>query len=515
MGVLDREDQEFVRAAFEKHKIREIQEQRQQGLGRNIVSTQFKGHRVVGVGNRIFTSDRWKTFHDFLLHYARHPFGKEWWLAEMAKDGDAMHPAIRWAKLTYEWQLASQQSPPGGINSTTPNGAALAYLRLGYDLYCVAHNNTLQERLIHRLKDAEHFWGARYELWVAATLFRAGFDVQFIDENDRSSTHCEFVATHQKSGRKFSVEAKFRVANRFRVGRHLCKALRKQADHERLVFIDINEPHADAAAQTPPAFLSTALATIRGFEGRKVEGKELPPAYVFVTNQPNHHHLDSTNLTFAALVEGFQIPEFKGDVPKPGLRAALAARERHKEVIDIFESMEEHQTIPSTFDGEIEEYAFGPQMRRFTVGHFVEVELDGARRAGKITSAIVAEENKVAHLALHFEEDDKAIIYPVHLTDEEFSAWKKYPDTFFGVVQQRKTKLTEPTEIFEFFFNAYQHTPKETLLQHMAGSPDIQALKERSQSELAKEYAIRCAEFTLARGNAEAPHAASSTPRQD
>ena len=35
------------------------------------------------------------------------------------------------------------------------------------------------------------------------------YGYEFEDEGDRKTTHCEFTATHGKSGKKFSVEAKF------------------------------------------------------------------------------------------------------------------------------------------------------------------------------------------------------------------------------------------------------------------------------------------------------------------
>src|ERR1700756_1159514 len=47
-----------------------IQRERQQGLGKPIISANFKGERFVAVKNRLFHSERFKTFHDFLVRYA-------------------------------------------------------------------------------------------------------------------------------------------------------------------------------------------------------------------------------------------------------------------------------------------------------------------------------------------------------------------------------------------------------------------------------------------------------------
>ena len=72
-------------------------------------------------------------------------------------------------------------------------------------------------------------------------LLRAGFTLEMEDETDRRQTHVEFVATHQVSGAKFSVEAKRREGVKIKVNRLLHSALTKRADHACLVFIDTND----------------------------------------------------------------------------------------------------------------------------------------------------------------------------------------------------------------------------------------------------------------------------------
>ena len=58
--------------------------------------------------------------------------------------------------------------------------------------------------------DTDQFQGVRYELFVAATCIRAGFDIAYEDETDKTKKHPEFVATHRLTGQKISVEAKRR-----------------------------------------------------------------------------------------------------------------------------------------------------------------------------------------------------------------------------------------------------------------------------------------------------------------
>src|SRR5574341_1939382 len=129
-------------------------------------------------------------------------------------------------------------------------GAASAYYRLAYNLSLIAHNGAdIQTRLLVRLRSAEHFPGAFFETQVAAWLIRAGFELEFENESDRSTSHCEFTATYPSSKGMFSVEAKSRYPGednknprRLNVGRQLRLALEKKANHQRLVFLDLNHP---------------------------------------------------------------------------------------------------------------------------------------------------------------------------------------------------------------------------------------------------------------------------------
>lgn len=115
-------------------------------------------------------------------------------------------------------------------------GAVAAYMHLAYDLYALDHNAELQAKLVTRLRSKDNFYGARYEVQVAAMLARAGFTIAFENEDDRSTSHCEFVITHPRTGKQFSVEAK--RAESGRVIRQLVRALGKTANHTRIVFID-------------------------------------------------------------------------------------------------------------------------------------------------------------------------------------------------------------------------------------------------------------------------------------
>jgi hypothetical protein len=73
-----------------------VQRERQQGLGKPIISAVFQGTRLVAVKNRLLHSKGWKTFHDFLGDYIKSAIGSDWGNAEIAKPPDQRHPIITW-----------------------------------------------------------------------------------------------------------------------------------------------------------------------------------------------------------------------------------------------------------------------------------------------------------------------------------------------------------------------------------------------------------------------------------
>ena len=118
------------------------------------------------------------------------------------------HPLIgTWYRKVCDFQQAQPKQPDGSYRCEMI-GAVKAYLGLAYDLYLCAHNAELPELLLTRLRNAQTFEGALYEAYVIGVLARAGFQIELEDESDSSRSHCELTATHQETGRKFSVEAK-------------------------------------------------------------------------------------------------------------------------------------------------------------------------------------------------------------------------------------------------------------------------------------------------------------------
>jgi hypothetical protein len=167
-------------------------------------------------------------------------------------------------------------------------GAVAAYLHLAYNLYLLAHNVSLQERLLRRLRDANQFHGAVYETYVAAVFIKAGFQLSLENEADLTAKHCEFSALYPQTGRAFSVEAKARQPNKksVDVGNQLHTALKKAASHDRVVFINVNIP-APLESHGSLPWLKETLEGIRRRESTlTINGSPAPSAYLVLTNLP-------------------------------------------------------------------------------------------------------------------------------------------------------------------------------------------------------------------------------------
>lgn len=151
-----------IRQKLDQLKALQKQRERQQGLGNPIVSVVHQGYRFVAVGSTLYYSNKWNTFHDFLTEYLKGVFGSDWGQAKLKKDPDKQHPIIKWLKLTGGQLRQHAAFQNGPIYSSRMTGAVEAWLRLAYDLYVLAHNAHIQERLIQRLKNPAQFLGALY-----------------------------------------------------------------------------------------------------------------------------------------------------------------------------------------------------------------------------------------------------------------------------------------------------------------------------------------------------------------
>ena len=469
----------------------EKQREQQQGHGRPIISSKIGAFRFVAVGNQLIWSKNWKTFSDFLFEYMKRVFGGKWGNSELAKPIKERHLLLQWYEKTVRYINAHIKRPGSGEVTAMPSvGVVSAYLSLAYSLYLIAHNQRLQQALIKRLKHPEQFLPAYYETLVFGALIRAGFDLEFEDETDDSRSHCEVTATFRATGKPFSVEAKMRQETTMStdVGRQLKKALKKDADHTRIVFIEANIPEQPDEVNSIKS-LDKILADIRKRELEVIHDKPPPPAYVVVTNHPYLYYLEQ-QVTHWALAEGFRLPDFGWGRQFTTLREVVAARDNHREMFALMKSWEEHNTIPSTFEGEIPELEFGKTHARLIIGEQYEVPEGGNTVVAQLVDAVVFESERSA-IGFYRTPEGKNIIAQCSLTDDEFAAYKRHPETFFGRVKAAPKKNLDPIELYDWLYESYRHNSTDRLLELLSGAPDLESLRELSQDELVRTFSER------------------------
>ena len=485
-----------------RQEAREHQRRLMQGLGRPIVSFEDNGYRVVCVGNEVRWSKAWHTFADFLLDYIKMKLTPAWGNAELAKPDAERHPLLRWFAIMGEVQQALAKQP-NGLYQSQMTGAIRAYLGLAYDLYLCAHNAELPNLLLKRLRNAQTFEGALYEARVIVSLAKAGFNIELEDETDSERSHCELTAAHKDTGRKFSVEAKAVTSLSARSGAstepprirsQLYKALGKRADHERMIFIELNRAGINPSADVPEWVRHIDADIDLAEKEITIDGKPAPSAYVFVTNFGAIHALDSTRFTEFGLSRGFKISDFGSRTSARSILELVDAREKHRELHWLQKALQTHQSIPSTFDDRLPEELNDDSVPRLMIGGTYRIPIEGGQETlGILTDATVLEPERKAYGTYRCQ-DGRHVICVSPLTEAELRAYRRSPETFFGVLKFVSPQITEPLDCYDFFWESYGRTSKEKLLEFIKDWPDSETFRPLDQYRLAQVYCARFAE---------------------
>jgi hypothetical protein len=288
---------------FEEIQRKEQERKARFGQIRPQISTVWRGQRWVTVRNRLYYSDKWKFFPDFLRDYMPNVFGLEWCKAEAAKPEAERHPVITWRAQGAAY-INAQPPQPDGSRVALPCGALAAYNCFAYDLFVVDDNGGLDDELVQRLKNPDMFQGARHELFAEATCYRAGFTVQHENEKDGTTRHAEFTAKHAVTGQLLSVEAKSRhregVLGRpgtpqekpqLRLMPLINDAVDKKPSNPLVIFVDTNLPFKWAervlgrqAGNTPSLPMRFLLDRIK-----KQHNDTDPYCMIVFSNHPHHY----------------------------------------------------------------------------------------------------------------------------------------------------------------------------------------------------------------------------------
>lgn len=288
---------------FEEKKRKEQERVARFGQIRPQISLMWQRQRWVTVRNRIYYSDKWKFFPDFLRGYAPLVLGLDWCKAEAAKPEEERHPIVTWRAQGAAYMNA-QPAQPDGSRVALPSGAFAAYTCFAYDLFVVDDNGGLDDELLHRLRNRKMFQGARHELFVEATCYRAGFTIQHENEKDGTTRHAEFTVRHNGTGQLLSVEAKSRHRDgvlgrpgtpeekpQLRLMPLINDAVAKKAVHPLIIFVDTNLPFKWAervlgrqAGNTLSRPIQLLLERVK-----KHHGDTDPYSMIIFSNHPHHY----------------------------------------------------------------------------------------------------------------------------------------------------------------------------------------------------------------------------------
>jgi len=290
--------------AMKRKQLDHLKFQNTYGKGKDIISTEWQGKRVVAVGSTVHISpiDKTKSFHDFLGNFIEGELGVDWGNEELKKPLANRHIVLQWYDSVRKLKKNNKTAPSeDGIYSAVRDGPAGAYYNLAYHLYLIRHNAALKDEFLRRLRVPLQFQGARYELFVAATFVRAGFEINFEDERDGSKKHPEFTATHLETGQIIAVEAKSKHRSgilghpgktqsegkiRARIGTLLNEAFDKSPPHPYVIFMDVNFPPEPDVREKKKTRWMDEINASQAF--RRPKSEKDPFNMIIFTNQPHH-----------------------------------------------------------------------------------------------------------------------------------------------------------------------------------------------------------------------------------
>lgn len=335
--------QELILRNQKKHHLALEYQKKRFGNAPPIISAVINGKRLVTINGQMYESENpkedWTLPADFLIASLRSFLGGQWLDNEFKKAFDEQHEIAKWY---------SRGSPRlfEGEKWDSPNGKGLALLHLAYDIYVLENVGRIPNRIIERLKNPLGFNGARYEVFVFATMIRAGFDLEYLDEaSGQNSRVTECVATHNLSKEKVYVEAKTRDVRgvlgapsgnrkKIRLYAKIRDAIEKNPDGPYFVFVDANLPEITEDKRR------IEYGKIHGeYEKAMHKYKGSMPNLVCVTNIPFHYGEDHAASPSSALI-GLNI------ATDPKYRLAS----EHFLIKAVDDSLQQYAFVPKDFE---------------------------------------------------------------------------------------------------------------------------------------------------------------------
>lgn len=161
------------------------------------------------IWNRIFPRPKNEHLHEFIFHALFWKLGDKWYKSQKKKPFEEQHIIVRWEQARYDFLRKLEKEGYEVGKLVIPTGEVRELLSLASDMYFLQLVNEIPKNLTKRLKSLDGFQGARYEIAVAASLVRAGFEIQWIETNSNKKTP-EFNAFQSYTKETIAIEAKSR-----------------------------------------------------------------------------------------------------------------------------------------------------------------------------------------------------------------------------------------------------------------------------------------------------------------
>jgi hypothetical protein len=191
---------------------------------------------------------------------------------------------------------------------------------------------------------------------------------------------------------------------------------------------------------------------------------------------------------------GFKIPDFAMRTPARSILELVDAREKHLELHWLRKALHRQQTVPSTFDDRLPEEPRDNSLPRLLIGSTYMIPLaDGREVPAVLLDAVVLEPERRAYGTYRCA-DGTYVRCANDLSDAEMAAYKRSPQTFFGIIKDVSHEINEPLDAFDFFWGSHSETPKEKLIKFTSNWPDAAALHQLEQRRFAQVYCARYAE---------------------
>jgi hypothetical protein len=258
------------------------------------------------IWNKIRYRPQTEHLHEFIFNGLLWTLGEKWHKHQISKSAEERHIIMRWANARYEFLTHARSLGLTTKDRVIPSGEVRELLSLAADVYYLQLVNELPRDLVERLKSYDGFQGARYEIAVAASLVRVGFEIKW-KRVPKGEKHYEFDAIHKYTNEEVAIEVKsrhregtlnqkgampdFSAIKADIFGKYNEAMEQNPRDKPFGVYIDINLPHESDVPIPSRQWISDLLKKVESQRGA-IFGPT-SPNFLVVTNSAWHYEGES------------------------------------------------------------------------------------------------------------------------------------------------------------------------------------------------------------------------------